>query len=267
MNLALAQMLVRPGEPAGNLARAEERIATVAARGADIVLLPEVLDCGWSHPSARELAGAIPGGDACLRLREAARYHRVFVCAGLAERTGKRGASGPEIFNSAVLIDQHGEVVLHHRKINELAFARGLYSVGDRLGVAETPWGRVGLMICADAFVPGQVLGRSLGLMRAELILSPCSWAVPADHHNVREPYGQLWLDSYGPVAREFGVWIAGCSNVGPITAGEWQGRNCIGNSLVCAPGGKPVVWGNHCTAADEVLLARIELAGQCTQA
>ena len=59
-NLALAQMLVTPGDVAGNLARAEQRIASAAAQGADIVLLPEALDCGWAHPSARELAGAIP---------------------------------------------------------------------------------------------------------------------------------------------------------------------------------------------------------------
>ncbi|MEQ2010221.1 MAG: nitrilase-related carbon-nitrogen hydrolase, partial [Limisphaerales bacterium] len=49
-NLALAQMLVTPGDVTGNLARAEDRIATAAKRGADIVLLPEALDCGWAHP-------------------------------------------------------------------------------------------------------------------------------------------------------------------------------------------------------------------------
>ncbi len=140
------------------------------------------------------------------------------------------------MFNAAVLIDPCGEVILHHRKINELAFARALYAIGDRLGVADTQFGKLGVMICADGFAPGQVISRSLALMGARLILSPCAWAVPADHDNTREPYGQLWLDNYGPVARECGVWIAGCSNVGPITAGEWAGRKCIGNSLVCAP-------------------------------
>jgi len=267
LNLALAQMLVLPGELAGNLARAEERIATAAARGADIILLPEVLDCGWSHPSARELAGSIPDGDACRRLRAAARLHRVYVCAGLGERTASSGQRGSEVFNAAVLIDPQGEVILHHRKINELGFARSLYSAGDRLGVVETPWGRIGLMICADAFVPGQILGRSLCLMGAEVILSPCAWAVPADHDNVREPYGQLWLDNYGPVARDFGVWIAGCSNVGPLAAGEWRGRKCIGSSLVCNPKGELVLRADYGEAADALLLTRLDLAAKLTQA
>lgn len=254
-NLALAQMLVLPGDMAGNLARAGERIATAAARGADMVLLPEALDCGWAHPSAHHLAGAIPDGDTCRFLRLAAQQRGVFVCAGLVEHAGER------LFNAAVLIDPRGQVVLHHRKINELDFARNLYSIGDRLGVAETPWGRAGLMICADAFAPGQVVSRSLALIGARFILSPCAWAVPADHDNAREPYGQLWLDNYGPVVRESSVWIAGCSNVGPITAGEWAGRKCIGNSLVSSPGKLIAARGTYGEAADEIVTVRVELA------
>lgn len=57
--------------------------------------------------------------------------------------------------------------------------------------------------------------------MGAQIILSPCAWAVPPDHDNVIEPYGQLWLDNYSPVARDFKMWIAGTSNVGVITGGE----------------------------------------------
>ena len=259
-NLALAQMLVTPGDAAANLARAEARIASSAKQGADIVLLPEALDFGWAHPSAIESAGTIPDGDACRRLCAAAEQHGVFVCGGLAERESRSTQHGTRFFNAAVLIDPRGEVILHHRKINELDFARKLYSVGDRLGVAETPWGRAGLMICADAFVPGQVISRSLALMGARFILSPCAWAVPADLDNAREPYGQLWLDNYGPVVREFGVWIAGCSNVGPLTAGEWAGRKCIGNSLVCAPQKLIAARGAYGDTADEVVMVRMEL-------
>ena len=103
-NLALAQMLVTPGDVAENLARAEARIAAAARQGADIVLLPEALDCGWAHPSARELAGMIPDGDACRRLRAAAQRHHLFVCAGLIERVTRSTEHGTNLFNAAVLI-------------------------------------------------------------------------------------------------------------------------------------------------------------------
>jgi len=233
MKLALAQMLVEPGKKEANLARAEAWIARGATTGAEVVVLPEALTLGWTHPSARTLADEIPGGESCLRLREAARRNRVAVCSGIIERSGER------LFNSAVIIDAAGEVVAMHRKINELDFGRELYSLGDRLGICELAGERVGLMICADGFAPGQSISRSLGLMGARVILSPCAWAVPADHDNAVEPYGQLWLDNYGPVARDFGLTIVGVSNVGPITAGPWEGRKCIGNSLVVGPSGE----------------------------
>ena len=62
MILALAQMLVSPGQPLENLTRAAARIAEAASAGADIVLLPEALDCGWTHLSAIKMAGGIPDG-------------------------------------------------------------------------------------------------------------------------------------------------------------------------------------------------------------
>lgn len=255
MKLALAQMLVEPGRPEANLARAEQRVAEAAASGADVVLLPECLDFGWTHPSARDGATSVPDGDTARRLIKVARRRQIFVCAGLVERAGDR------LFNSALLIDPDGRVLLHHRKIHELDFARELYATGDRLGVEETPFGRVGVMICADGFAPNLAIGRALGLMGARLILSPCAWAVPAEHDNAREPYGGLWRESYGPVCRETGAVIAGCSNVGPVIAGEWAGRRCIGNSLVM--GAKPLAWGDHGEHADQLLLVDLpDLAG-----
>lgn len=249
MKVALAQMLVEPGEKQGNLARAESWIAQAADRGADVVVLPEALTLGWTHPSARTLADRIPGGESCARLCAAARRHQMLVCAGLVERAGHK------LFNSAVLVNASGAVIIHHRKIHELDFARELYSCGDRLSVVETSFGRLGVMICADGFAPQQSISRALGQMGARVILSPCAWAVPADHDNRREPYGQLWLDNYCPIAREFGLTIVGVSNVGPITAGPWQGRQCIGNSLVIGPDGSECARGPYGDRAEELLV------------
>ena len=242
-------MRVEPGQKLANLARAEQCIAQAAGRGAEVVLLPEAMPLGWTHPSARTEADEIPKGESCARLRAAARQHRVFVCAGVIER------AGGQCFNSAVLVNPAGEVLLHHRKIHELDIAHDLYVRGDRLAVAETPFGRVGLMICADGFAPGQSISRALALMGARVILSPCAWAVPADHDNEREPYGALWLDNYGPVARDFGISIVGVSNVGPITAGPWQGRKCIGNSLVVGPTGREIARGPFGENAEALLM------------
>ena len=246
--LVLAQIRVDPGEVAANLDRAESAIGTAAAGGAEVVLLPEALDVGWAHPDAPLLALPVPGGTTCARLAAAASRHRVWVAAGLTERCG------PSTHNAAVLISPRDGVVGLHRKIHELDHARAVYATGDRLGVVETPFGRVGLMICADAFAPGEVVSRTLGRMGAELILSPCAWAVPAATDPVREPYGGLWRGCYGPVAREHRLTIAGCSNVGPVTAGAWAGRQCIGNSLVVGPDGEVLAVGPYGADAEALL-------------
>ncbi|MCI0746902.1 MAG: carbon-nitrogen hydrolase family protein [Verrucomicrobia subdivision 3 bacterium] len=235
-SLGLLQMLVEPGRYRETSARALQWIRQAADAGAEIMLLPEALPFGWTDSSARKHAEPIPSGDWCRALSDAARRNHVWVCSGAIERDGNR------IFNSAVLIDADGRVVLRHRKINELDIAHELYAQGDSLSVVDTRFGRIGVMICADAFAQGQVISRALGMMGAQVILSPCAWAVPADHDPHREPYGKLWLDNYGPVARDSALWIAGVSNVGPITDGPWKGRKCIGCSMVIDPEGKCVV-------------------------
>jgi predicted amidohydrolase len=178
----------------------------------------------------------------------------VYVCSGLIERHARA------VFNAAVLISPKGEILIHYRKLYELDFAHDLYGLGDRLQVAHTPIGCIGLMICADGFAPGQVISRTLGLMGADIILSPSAWAVPADHDNASEPYGNLWLENYGPVARDFKMWIASASNVGWINDGPWKGRRCIGCSLAVGPDGKPAVRGPYGVDAETILFCQVQL-------
>ncbi len=250
---ALIQMRVEGGQPAANLDRALALIDQAARRGCQLVVLPECMPLGWTHPSARQAAEPVPGGLVFERLRQAALKQRLYVCSGLVERSGER------LYNSAILLNPDGELLLRHRKINELDIGHDLYALGDQVQTVETPLGRLGLMICADAFVRGQAISRTLGFMGAQVILSPSSWAVPADHDHDREPYGQLWLDNYCPVARDFALWIIGVSNVGWITGGPWQGRRCIGCSLVVGPDGKAVLQGRYGVDAEEILVAEIE--------
>jgi predicted amidohydrolase len=252
MKLALAQMLVLPDRLDENLRRAERLIRDASRKGAEVVLLPETMDLGWCAPADRENSGPVKTGPSCRRLRSAAVKYRMHVCSGFTER-------GPDgVFNSAVLIDPKGRILLHHRKINELSIGRAFYGPGDRLGVAETPWGRIGLMICADANASGYAISRSLCMMGARIILSPCAWAVPPGYDNVKEPYGKLWVDAYGAIGREFGTTVAGCSNVGPIGHGEWKGWDCIGNSIAVGPDGRELLRGPFGPVSESLLFLEI---------
>jgi predicted amidohydrolase len=215
------------------------------------------MDLGWCAPASSANADEIPGGETCQKLARAAQELGIWVCSGVVEH------DAGHIYNSAVLIDPSGRFVLHHRKIHELDIGRVVYQTGTTVDVCATPFGVCGLMICADAFIEDRVISRSLGQKGADFILSPCAWAVPPAHNNSKTPYGALWLDAYAPVCREFGVWIAGCSNVGFCEDGAWTGWKYIGNSIVMDPTGTPALIGPHGENAEDVLLLDVELTNR----
>lgn len=246
--LALVQMYVTPGDLQKNLSHATQLINEAAAGGANVILLPEVMDLGWTHPSARQSAETIPGGKTYKSLAKAAKRNNVWLCCGIVEK------DGDAIYNAAVIIDNNGDLQIKHRKLNELDIAHDVYAQGDRLGVCNTPWGRFGLMICADANAKDRVLTRSLCYMGADVILSPSSWAVPPDHDNAKDPYGDTWRKAYIPVAKEFSVWIVSASNVGPVTEGPWKNWKCIGCSLIVGPDGNEKLMGPYGEHAEKIL-------------
>jgi predicted amidohydrolase len=243
LRVAMAQMRVEGGQAEPNLQRAVAFIEQAAQAGCHLVVLPECLDLGWGDTSARTLAQPIPGPHSA-RLGAAAQTHGVAVAAGLVER------SGTQLFNAALLIDAEGRTLLHHRKIHELhAVVDGLYTPGERLAVARLVLaGRewvVGLNICADNAPDNDphslALGHALGLMGAQLIVSPCAWAVPPDHDNAATPYGLLWRGSYGALARAHQLAVVGVSSVGQLRHGAWAGWPVIGASLAVGSDGAPI--------------------------
>jgi predicted amidohydrolase len=245
-------MLFEGGRPEANLARGVARNAEAAEKGCRLVELPEFKDLAWTHSSAEQLAQPIPGPHSD-QLAEAARNSRVFIVAGLVER------AGDGIYNSAVLIDPEGEIRLLHRKINVLDIAQHMYSIGDRLGVAETALGTLGINICADNFGDSLAIGHVLARMGAQVILAPSAWAVDADHDNGVEPYGELWRTSFSQLAALYDVTVVGVSNVGWLTDGPWKGRKAIGCSLAVGPGGEILAEGPYGHDAEALVIIEVE--------
>jgi len=251
--LGMGQMLVRGAAVDENMERALSMIADAADSGCQMVVLPECMDVGWTHPAAHELAEPIPG-ERTRMLAEAARKSGIYVVAGLTERDGGR------IYNAAVLISPEGALMLKHRKINVLTIAQDLYSVGDSLAVAETSLGTVAVNICADNFKSSLALGHSLARMGARILLSPCAWAVDADHDNEKNPYGQGWRDSYCTLARLYEMPVVGVSNVGWIEGGPWKDRKCIGCSLAVGAGGDVLAQGPYGESAEKLMVVDIQV-------
>jgi len=237
--LGMGQMLVERGMIQENLKRAEEMVSKASEKNCEVVVLPECLDAGWAHPSAREYAREIPG-ETSNRLCRAAKRNSIMVVAGLTGREGSR------VYNSALLIDQLGRILIKHRKINVLDIEQDLYCVGNTLSVAETEIGIIGVNICADNFQNSLAIGHMQARMGAHFIFSPSAWAVDPDHDNVKHPYGEEWRRSYSELSRLYGITMVGVSNVGWIDAGPWKGRKVIGCSLAVGPDGEVLAKGPY---------------------
>jgi predicted amidohydrolase len=249
--IGMAQILVKPAQPKANLDRARAFVRDAAAQGCRLVVLPECMDLGWTDASALQLAQPIPGSHSQL-LADVAVQTGAFIVAGLVERAGER------IYNAAVLINPRGEIVLVHRKINELDIAHGLYSTGDRLAAAHTELGVLGISICADNFPNSLAIGHVLARMGVQLLLSPCAWAVDADHDNVVHPYGERWRRAYGELGRLYDLPVIGVSNVGWITDGPWKGRKAIGCSLATDHRGETLAVGPYGESAEALIVVDV---------
>lgn len=225
VKIGMIQMRVEFHDPQKNLSHAQELVAQAAAQGADICILPECMDLGWATPNAPAMAEPVPG-KISEQLSAIARRHNVWIVSGLTEQEDDK------VYNCAVLIRPDGCIAAKHRKINILTDVEYMYQVGDRLTVTQTPYGKIGVSICADNLSPSLCLGHSLARMGAEIILSPCAWAVTPDRDPLKQPYGQEWHEPYHILASRYGIPVIGVSNVGAMPVGEWAGWQAIGNSI-----------------------------------
>ena len=253
----MGQMKVVFSDVEGNLRRAVEAVKRSSSLGCDIVVLPEALDVGWLNPDAAELAKPIPGPYSDV-IVDAARSYDVYVVAGLTERDNGK------IYDAAILASPRG-LLLKYRKINLIPEELEIYEVGDRLGVAETEHGRIGVSICIDNAPTSLALAHSMARMGASMILSPSGWAVPPTYDLGKEsylegPYGKHWVVSYTTMARLYDVAFVGVSSVGEMTKGPWRGWRLIGSSLAVGPGGIVLAKGREGVDAEELIKVEVDI-------
>ncbi|MCC6600737.1 MAG: carbon-nitrogen hydrolase family protein [Crocinitomicaceae bacterium] len=231
VTIGLGQLLVEGGEPDRNMARAIRMIEEAAEKKCDIILLPETMDFAWTHPSGIEEAEPIPGKYSNMFCEQAAKYG-IFICVGLTEKKGNKN------YNSAILIDRNGHILLKYHKINLLSVEFPFYEIGNTLNVVETEFGKIGLNICADNYIDSLPIGHTLARMGAQVILSPSSWTVDYSITEEHDPYEEKWLKPYKILSGYYGIVIVGTTSVGYIVGGPYEGKKSIGCSLMVGPDG-----------------------------
>ena len=132
-----------------NVSHAVGLLKEASSRGADLACFPE------AYPGSGEE-----------EIRRAARELGIFAIASFLVKE----AGG--LYNESVLIDHQGRVAGRQRKLHP---APGVepFTPGNEYQAMETPWGKIGILICIDGwgFPEGFYRLREAG---AEIIFNPC---------------------------------------------------------------------------------------------
>jgi predicted amidohydrolase len=245
--VACCQLSLRVGEVEANRARAAAAIEDAAARGARVVVLPELVNSGYVFTDRDEAAAlAEPlDGPTVTEWAALARARGVVVVGGVCER-----ADDGTLRNTAVLVDGDGlraayrKAHLWDREV--LVFAPG----AEPPPVVATAAGRIGLVVCYDLEFPEWV--RLPTLAGAELLCAPVNWPRGARPPEGERPGEVVRVQAAASCNR---IWIAACDRVHAERGVSW-----LGASVIVDPDGFPVA-GPASEDDEELLLAACDLA------
>ena len=159
---------------AANIAKAEELVREAAARGARIILLPELFEtpyfCIEQDTRHLKLARAVEDNPAVRHFSAVARELGVVLPISFFER------AGPAYFNSVAILDADGTRLGIYRKShipNGPGYQeKSYFSPGDTgFRVWRTRHARIGVGICWDQWFPEAA--RAMALAGAEVLLYP----------------------------------------------------------------------------------------------
>ncbi len=202
LTVAAAQAAPVFGDREATIAKAVRLIGEAASGAAKLVAFPETWIPGypgWCFGAAGwdELAGKMaferlqansvtvpsPATDALCR---AARKNRITVVVGINERDVQY--SRGTLFNSQLFISRDGEILGVHRKLMPTHAERIVWDRGDgsTLHVFDTPFGRLGGLICWEHWMP---LARFAMHAKGEQIHVAAWPELPEIHHLASRHY------------------------------------------------------------------------------
>jgi len=157
-----------------NIAKAKDLVRVAAAKGANVVLLPELFEtpyfCQDQSPEHFKLAAPFEGNPLIAEMADLAKSLNVVLPVSFFEKTGQAH------FNSLAMIDADGTVLGVYRK-SHIPDGPGYqekyyFTPGDTgFKVWRTRFGVLGAAICWDQWFPEAA--RAIALMGAEALLYP----------------------------------------------------------------------------------------------
>jgi N-carbamoylputrescine amidase len=258
--VALVQMSVGT-VAAENLGKASARIEEAAAKGAQVVCLPELFQsqyfCQREDVSYFDLAEPVPG-PSTEALGKVAKKAGVVVVAPLFERR----AAGV-YHNTAAIIDSTGDIAGVYRKMHipdDPAYYEKFYFTPGDLGFKafDTQAGRLATLICWDQWYPE---GARLAALHGAVILfypTAIGWH-PAEKASNGEAQRDSWRTIQRGHAIANGIYVAAVNRVGHENPSGGDGLEFWGTSFLCDPQG--VVIAEASTNKEEILYGDVDLA------
>lgn len=247
IDVACIQMEPTIGQKKANLARSIKLIEAVHAKGASLIVLPELCNTGYVFESREEafaLAETLEQGETVAEWLALSARLGVVLVAGFAEREGDR------LYNSAAIL-RPGHAPACYRKIHLWGEEQLFFEHGN-LGtpIFETPFGRIACAICYDIWFPE--IFRSAALGGADVLCVSTNW-VPMPKQRADFPVMANTLAMAG--AHCNGLFVMAADRVGIE-----REQPFLGNSLIVDNFGWPVA-GPASGTHEESLIARVNLS------
>ena len=203
MRVALLHLAPIPGDIVSNRRLVETAVTAAAKLGATWIITPELCICGYAFTDRIGTDWILSQPDPWM----------LDFCRLVAQLQVTVFLSHPErdrltakLYNSVFVIAANGVILGKHRKINTLRVGAESWSSPGRQAapILIAPVGRVGVLICADAYSPG--VAKSLQAQGAHVLVSSAAWA-PGLHG----PNGE-----WERCTRDTGLPLLVCNRTGP---------------------------------------------------
>ena len=253
IKIGLIQMKMLP-DPRTNLVKASKQIVLAAAKGAQVIVLPELFGCRYfpqyEDQSFFKLAEPIPGPTTS-HFSEISAAKKVVLIVPLFEKT-RNG-----VYHNSVAVIDSGSILGVYRKMHipydPYFYEKYYFAPGDSgFPVFETRYGKISVLICWDQWFPEAA--RLSALAGAQILIYPTAigWdRTRRDKEQKKELAAWETIQRAHAIANS--VFVAAVNRVGIEEKLVFWG-----NSFVSDPFGGKIVVGT--SSKEQILIASCDL-------
>jgi hypothetical protein len=164
LKIAAIQMDAAPAPVTERLGRAADLIAEAASSGAQLIVLPEVFNTGYTYSNHNYSLAETIDGQTVTWMKEQTAEHKIHLAGSILH------IDGDHVYNSMFLVAPDGRTWRYDKNF-PWAFERAYFREGKTITIADTDLGKFGMMICWDYAHP-ELWARYAGKVDAMIVTS-----------------------------------------------------------------------------------------------